>query len=171
MEPTASQHAQPSQPAFQRQKQAQVRLTRSYDAAPERVWQAWTEPQALVSWFTDGKPAATDSAELDVRVGGHYRVRFTMANGEQNEVFGTYQEVRPFERLVFTWAWGSTPERVSRVSISLAPTPWGSEMRFVHDRFFDDAARANHERGWNRTMAQLDAYLLSLHASAQQEEA
>ncbi len=159
--PTGTEH-----PTHPRQQQAQVRLNRSYGVAPDKVWRAWTEPQALVSWFTHGHPAATDSAELDVRVGGCYRVRFTTPNGVQNEVAGEYLEVRPPERLVFTWAWHSTPERVSRVSISLAPTPWGTEMRFMHDRFFDDTARANHERGWQTIMAQLDAYLQGLHGDA-----
>ena len=56
--------------------------------------------------------------------------------------------VEPFRLLVFTWAWKSTPERISRVSIELEPMDGGTEMHFVHDRFFDEQARINHERGW-----------------------
>jgi uncharacterized protein YndB with AHSA1/START domain len=76
-----------------------------------------------------------------------------------NEVCGVYQEVVRHSRLVFTWAFKSTPERVSRVSIELMPRGGGTELRFVHDHFYDEAARANHESGWLRGFANLDAML------------
>ena len=85
-------------------------------------------------------------------MGGSYRVAFVSPSGQPQEVSGIYQEVQPLRRLVFTWAWKSTPERVSRVSIELHPVTdadgTGTELSLVHDRFFDDQARANHERGW-----------------------
>jgi len=87
-------------------------------------------------------------AEIDLRVGGRYCIAFGAPDGEQHEVSGVYQEVVPHSRLVFTWAFKSTPERVSRVSIELKPTSGGTDLRFVHDRFFNEQARINHERGW-----------------------
>ena len=48
---------------------------------------------------------------LDVRVGGRYAVSFSTENGEQHEVGGVYREVIPDEKLVFTWAWRTMPER------------------------------------------------------------
>ena len=63
------------------------------------------------------------------------------------------------ERLSFSWAWQSTPERVSRVTVSLKDVEGGTELEFVHDRFFDQAARDNHERGWTGTFAKLDRVL------------
>jgi uncharacterized protein YndB with AHSA1/START domain len=63
------------------------------------------------------------------------------------------------ERLSFSWAWQSTPERVSRVSIALRAVEGGTELDFVHDRFFDQAARDNHERGWSGTFAKLDEWM------------
>ncbi len=53
----------------------------------------------------------------------------------------------PHRRLVFTWAWKSTPERVSRISIALKSLADGTELSFAHGRFYDEKARANHERG------------------------
>ena len=70
-----------------------------------------------------------------------------------------YQEVEPQRRLVFTWAWQSTPERVSVVTLALRPIPQGTELDFTHDRFFDQQARDNHARGWGGTFAKLDAFL------------
>jgi len=137
---------------------AQFAIQRSYRAAPQKVWRAWTEPQALSLWFGSG-PGSVTAAEIDLRVGGRYRIAFTGPDGEAHEVSGVYQEVVPHRRLVFSWAWKSTPERVSRVSIDLKAVADGTEMRFVHDRFFDDKARINHERGWPAFFEHLGDFL------------
>jgi uncharacterized protein YndB with AHSA1/START domain len=137
---------------------AEVRISRSYSVAPEKVWRAWTDPQALSQWFGPGNPLVT-TAEVDLRVGGRYRIVFKGASGDMNEVTGVYQEVVPHSRLVFTWAFKSTPERVSRVSLELKSQGGGTELRFVHDRFHDEEARAGHENGWQRGFVNLDAML------------
>lgn len=132
----------------------EVRITRHYPVSAERVWAAWTDPQALSHWF-----GAATQAELDVRPGGRYRIRFNSPDGTANEVGGEYQEVTPPSRLVFSWAFHSTPERVSRITITLAPAAGGTELTFVHDRFFDQQGRDNHERGWTQFFTKLDQLL------------
>ena len=144
----------------------QLRLTRCYPVAPARVWQAWTDPQALSAWFGPGEPNSVTLAELDVRPGGRWRVRFHTPDGEEHEVSGSYEEVVPERRLVFTWAWRSTPARVSRVSLSLRPVAGGTELDFLHERFADEAARDGHQRGWTATLAKLEAWLQAPAGSA-----
>jgi uncharacterized protein YndB with AHSA1/START domain len=136
-------------------------ITRHYAVAPEKVWRAWTEPQALSRWFGPGNPDSVTRAELDLRVGGRYRIAFRTQDSEEHEVSGEYQEVLVNRKLSFTWAWRSTPERVSLVTIELRPTATGTELDFRHDRFFDQAARDSHERGWTATFAKLDQLLQS----------
>jgi uncharacterized protein YndB with AHSA1/START domain len=98
-------------------------------------------------------------ADVDVRVGGRYRISFDMESGEYSEVSGTYREVVPNEKLVFSWAWHSTPERESLVTVSIRPDGGGALMVFTHEQFFDEAARDNHERGWSELFAQLESVL------------
>jgi uncharacterized protein YndB with AHSA1/START domain len=135
-------------------------LTRRFRARPEKVWAAWTEPETLIAWFctTKAKPGSM-RAELDVRVGGRYRVSFDMESGEHSEVGGVYREVVPNEKLVFSWAWHSTPERESLVTVSIRADGAGSLMVFTHEQFFDEAARDNHAKGWNELFAQLENLL------------
>ena len=97
--------------------------------------------------------------ELDVRTGGRYRIRFHTEDGERHEVAGEYLEVVPQRTLAFSWAWRSTPERVSRVTVALRPVPEGTELDFRHERFFDEAARDGHRRGWTATFGKLEAWL------------
>ena len=110
-------------------------------------------------WFGPSETELVTRAQLDVRPGGRYHIAFRTSDGQVHDVSGEYQEVTPHRRLSFTWAWKSTPERVSFVSIELTATAHGCEMRFVHERFFDEQARINHERGWTGTFAKLDAFL------------
>ena len=58
------------------QEENAVRITRQYAANCEKVWRAWTEPQALSRWFGPGDTECVTRAELDVRVGGRYRIAF-----------------------------------------------------------------------------------------------
>jgi len=99
-------------------------------------------------------------AELDVRVGGRFRVRFGGADGNEHEVQGVYREVVPNRRLVFTWTWPrTTPERASVVSIELRAAGGGTEMIFTHAQHLDEAVRDGHRRGWSESFVKLEQYL------------
>ena len=134
-------------------------LTRRFSAAPEKVYAAWADPQRLVQWFGPGSvEEGSVKADIDLRVGGHYRISFR-ANGDYNEVGGIYREVVPNQRLVFSWAWHSTPERESLVTISIRPEGSGTLLVFNHAQFADEKARDNHQRGWTDLLGKLEAYL------------
>jgi uncharacterized protein YndB with AHSA1/START domain len=115
-------------------------------------------------WFGPGDTGSVTLAEVDLRVGGRYHIVFHTPDGEDHDVSGIYREVEPMRRLVFSWAWKSTPERVSQVSIELRVVPGGTDLHFVHEQFFDQQARDNHERGWLPTFAKLEAFLQEAHA-------
>ncbi len=135
-------------------------LTRRLRAAPEKVYAAWADPQKLVQWFalTQARPGSL-KAELDVRAGGCYRISWTDANGEYFEVGGVYREVVPNERLQFTWAWHSTPERESLVTVQLKPDAAGTLLIFDHEQFTDVTARDNHKRGWSTFFDVLETFV------------
>ena len=135
-------------------------LTRRFRARPEKVYAAWTQAGQLAQWFgpPNMKPASL-CAELDVRVGGSYRLSFVGDDGEYFQAGGVYREVVPTRKLVFTWAWHSTPERQSLVTITLKPDAAGTLMVFHHAQFFDETARDNHQRGWSSFFDKLDAFV------------
>jgi uncharacterized protein YndB with AHSA1/START domain len=135
-------------------------LERFYPVAPEKVWRAWTDPQALSRWFGPGGAQPVALAELDVRAGGRFRVLFGGADGKEHEVQGVYQEVVPNRRLVFTWTWpNSTPERESLVTIVFKAAGGGTELDFRHEQFLDEAARDGHQRGWSGAFDKLEQFL------------
>jgi uncharacterized protein YndB with AHSA1/START domain len=135
-------------------------LKRRLKAAPGKVFQAWTDPEKIVRWFGPAETVAGSvRAEADVRPGGRYRMNFTTDDGERHQVGGEYREVVQDSRLVFTWAWQSTPERQSLVTISIVPDGDGSLLTLHHEQFFDQKARDGHERGWTGTLDKLERFL------------
>ena len=136
-----------------------VSFTRHYNAAPEKVWRAWTDPEALAHWFGPAPEGVVSIADMDVRVGGHYHIRFGVPGDEEHDVSGVYQEVVRNRKLVFSWSWKSTPERVSLVTVTLQPSGAGTELTFVHEKFYDQAARDDHNKGWAGAFAKLDLLL------------
>src|SRR5207244_2751050 len=115
-------------------------LQRRFNAAPEKVYAAWADPQKLVQWFgPESVEEGSVKADIDLRVGGRYRISFN-AKGTYNEVGGVYREVVPNQRLVFSWAWHSTPERESLVTISMKPEGSGTLLTFLHEPFADATA-------------------------------
>jgi hypothetical protein len=66
--------------------------------------------------------------------------------------------------LVFSWAWHSTPERQSQVTVALKPDEAGTLLTLHHERLFDEAARAGHERGWIAGLGKLDEFLATVSA-------
>ena len=135
-------------------------LKRRLKAPAETVFSAWTDPEKIVRWFGPAE-TASDSvrADMDVRVGGRYRMRFKTVDGENHEVGGEYKEVIANERLVFSWAWHSTPERESLVTVILKADGNGTLLTLHHERFFDQKARDGHNRGWTGTLEKLERYL------------
>jgi uncharacterized protein YndB with AHSA1/START domain len=135
-------------------------LSRRYPVAPEKVWRAWTDAQAVRKWWGPGPGEPVSVAELDVRVGGRFRIVFGGPDGKAHECAGVYKEVVPNRKLVFTWSWpNSTPERVSVVTIEFKKIDEGTELVFKHEQLFDEKVRDDHKRGWSGSLDKLAAYL------------
>ena len=88
--------------SVERPSDREVIITRLVNAPPHIVWEAWTRAELFRQWWIP-KSAALNllSCEMDVRVGGGYRLVFKFQDSEM-AFFGTYREVVPNQRLVWT---------------------------------------------------------------------
>lgn len=130
-------------------------LTRRYAAPPARVYAAWTQPALIARWWQPLPLAGPAHAEVDLRVGGRYRIVMQACDGETHDVGGEYRVIEPACRLVFTWAWASTPQRVSLVTVEFGADGDGTLLTLTHERFFDAAACDGHRRGWSALLEAL----------------
>ena len=133
-------------------------LKRRLKAAPEKVYEAWTKPEQMTHWWGAADLSKPPIAETDLRVGGHFKVQF-WAKDEHHSVSGVYREVVPNRKLAFSWAWQTTPERESLVTIELNPITDGTMLTLTHEQFFDEKARDDHGHGWNVALDRLETFL------------
>lgn len=133
-------------------------LKRRFNAPPAKVFAAWTDPEKVKCWMGPGEVKVL-SVEADARTGGRYRWLMQAPSGDSHDVSGVYREVIPNEKLVFTWAWKTTPERESLVTLTFKADAGGTLMTLTHEQFFDEEARDRHQGGWNGAMEKLDKYL------------
>jgi uncharacterized protein YndB with AHSA1/START domain len=133
-------------------------LKRRLNAPPQKVYAAWTDPEKILRWFGPDSGHVND-AVTDVRVGGRYAMTFTTEDGERHHVSGVYREVAPNEKLVFTWAWRTMPERESLVTMEIKPDGTGSLLTLIHEQFFDEPARDRHRNGWSASLDKLANFL------------
>ena len=133
-------------------------IQRRLNASPERVYAAWTEAEKIARWFGPSVvDQSTVKAKMDVRVGGSFQVSFNTEDGEYHEVGGTYREVVPNKRLVFSWAWYTTPERESQVTVTIKAEGSHTLLTLLHEQLFDEATKTGHTRGWTGSMDKLEA--------------
>ncbi len=109
----------------------------------------------MIGWW-GAADAASRTATADVRVGGRFHVGFRGNDGDQHDVSGIYREIVPNRKLVFSWAWRTTPERESQVTIDLKPDGDGTLLTLTHEQFFDQKACDDHRIGWNRALDNLE---------------
>jgi uncharacterized protein YndB with AHSA1/START domain len=95
-----------------------LKLRRTFQAPRERVFRAWTDPHELGRWFAPSEDYHAQVPVLELRVGGKYAIDVHHKDGNIHRVSGTYREITPPEKLVFTWRWERDPGANSRWSRS-----------------------------------------------------
>ena len=142
-------------------------ISQTIRASRERVFQAWTDPVHLLHWWGAHEGWTTPFAEVDLCVGGHYRLG--MQDPEQEHPYvvgGVYREVSPPERLVFTWVWErrptDTPDWIPSETVATLEffdRQGATEVLLTHERFPDESMRDQHNDGWQGCLDRLKQHL------------
>ena len=151
----------------ERKSERELVVTRSFNGPARIVFEAWTKPELLKLWWTPKSSGMSLlSCEMDVRVGGSYRVAFGRDASQSMAFFGKYIEVIPNSRLVWTNEEGGDSGQVTTVTFE---ERGGKTLLVMHELYPSkealDGAIAGMEGGMPETFAQLDELLLSLSAS------
>lgn len=143
---------------------SEIRITRVFMAPRELVYKAWTSAEMLVHWF--GCAAfTTTSAEVDVRVGGDWRVVMRAPDGTDFPAYGRYLELVPVDRIVMTHQWEKQVVEVNPaghgtiVTVQLFEIPGGTRLEFRQTGLASEASRDSHVGGWCDSMDALFVHL------------
>jgi len=134
-------------------------IRRVYDVDAATLFCALTDPEALKEWFGPGA-AKVQHASGDLRVGGKWAIEMISDNCEEHNISGEYVEIDAPRKVVFTWAWRSTPDRVSQVTYALSPAgEGGTTLILTHERLHNAEIRDKHVYGWNGSLDKLAPWL------------
>jgi uncharacterized protein YndB with AHSA1/START domain len=153
----------------ERRSERELVVSRTVNGPAGTVFRAWTEPALFERWWAPKSfPILLVSCEMDVRVGGTYRLGF-QHEGSTMEFFGRYLEVTPPSRLVWTNDEGDGGETVTTVTFEERD---GATLVVVHDLYpskeaLDDAIASGSTSGMPESLEQLDELIAGLGASAQ----
>jgi len=136
-----------------------LQLKRTFAAKREKVFQAWTDPAALKQWFVPSEEVSTQTAEVDLRVGGKYRLVMKSSTGELYIAAGTYREVRFPEKLVFTWTFEGSALGETLVSLEFHDRGGSTELVLLHGFFPNKNERDKHTMGWSSCLDHLTNFL------------
>ena len=138
-----------------------IHFQRTYAAPRERVYQAWLEPEALKQWFGPHEDFTIPTVEVDARVGGKYRFVLVSPEGNRNTAAGTYKEILPNEKLVFTWSWieGGMDIGETLVTVEFRDKGNQTEVSLTHELLPTEESRQAHSEGWTGTLMRLDGFL------------
>ena len=150
--------------AVQRKSDREVVVTRTFNAPAHIVFEAWTRPELFKQWWVPKSMGMSlRSCEMDVRVGGRYRLEF---EPDGVAFFGTYREVTPHSRLVWTNEEGADDGSVTTVTFEEKD---GKTLLVLHELYPSkealDAAGTGAADALVETFEQLDELLVSLDAS------
>jgi uncharacterized protein YndB with AHSA1/START domain len=148
----------------QRTSEREVVVTRTFNAPARIVFEAWSRPELFSRWWVPKSMGMSlRSCEMDVRVGGTYRLAF---EPDGMAFFGTYVDVTPPSRLVWTNEEGGEGGSVTTVTFE---EKGGRTLLVVHELYSSkealDAAGTGAAEATVETFAQLDELLLTLDAS------
>ena len=143
----------------QKPDDATLIVKRMLNATPERAFQAWTSAEHIQQWMRPEPGMVVPLANMDLRVGGKFRIQMKMPDGEFFTAVGVFKEVKAPERLVYTWDWakdgrgaefGEVEGKPSLVTVEFLKRGERTELVLTHSRFATVESRDNHARGWDK---------------------
>ena len=134
-----------------------VQLRRTFAAPREKVFEAWTRKELLEQWMCrDEKTHDVKYTSLDVRPGGSYTMKISAPKGITYDMGGVFREVKPPEKLVFTWNWKKIPAVAGEQSesgetlLTVEFFEHGNETEVVltHELGPNAGPRESYDKGW-----------------------
>ena len=152
----------------ERTSERELVVTRTFDGPARIVFEAWTRPELFRQWWVPKSMGMSLlSCEMDVRVGGRYRLVFAHEAAGSMAFFGTYLEVTPHSRLAWTNDEAGDDRSVTTVTFE---EQGGKTLLAMHELYPSkealDAAGTGAADATVETFAQLDELLLTLSAGA-----
>jgi uncharacterized protein YndB with AHSA1/START domain len=135
-----------------------LEVRRTIRAPAERLFAAWTEPARLMQWWGPAGVRCT-GAEIDLRVGGAYRIANLFPDGNVLWIAGAFEEIARPHRLVYSWRLEPGVQPEERVTVRFERRDDATEVIVLHERIATPELRDRHAHGWNGCLDGLERFL------------
>jgi uncharacterized protein YndB with AHSA1/START domain len=125
----------------------ELTLSKVVRAPREKVFEAWTSPDWVKRWYGMTDEWTVPVAEIDLRVGGSYRIVMEAPDMPPLDEFGEFLEVVPNERLVYTMASGAWSD-ITQITVEFREHPDGCEVHLTDAGYSTADLRDQHANGW-----------------------
>ncbi len=141
-------------------------LKRELSATPDVVFDVWTQPEHMQHWLGPTPEFKLPIREIDLQVGGKYRMGFEAPDGSMRIVGGTFSLVEKPNKLVYTWQWeeGEHAGCETQITVDFNAIESGTELVFTQERFRDAEMRESHNHGWTGALEQLLPYISNFNS-------
>jgi uncharacterized protein YndB with AHSA1/START domain len=146
-----------------------VQVRRLFDATPERLFDAWTESAQVAQWLCRKHGYTTEHFRFDGYAGGRFHIRNASTAGDVYDICGEFRELRPFEKIAFTWSGRKTlasgaiaqdmPADPTLVVVEFVPHGKQTEVVITHYGLATEDLRKGHNGGWNLCLDNLERFL------------
>ena len=136
-----------------------IHIERTFDAAINLVWKAWTKPELLMLWFGSDPNGTVEQVTLDLKVGGGYKITFSDADLSKHTCKGVFINIVHKKTLTYSWEWESEPGHISSVEVNFLSSGEKTKMIFEH-KDLNPASRHGYKDGWNGAFSKLEKALI-----------
>jgi uncharacterized protein YndB with AHSA1/START domain len=133
-------------------------VRRTIKASPQRLFDAWTQPRQLCAWWGP-RPVRCASAEVDLRIGGRYRIVNALPDGGTVTIEGEFRAIDSPHELVYTWRIDDDAGALSLVTVRFEPQGRATEVIVIHEQIASPVVRESHQKGWLGCLDGLEGYV------------
>ncbi len=135
-------------------------VQRKLKGSPERLFDAWTQPELMAQWFFAGDQMNVSGAETDLKVGGDWKViMHHLDTGEHRTTHGKYLLIDRPNKLAFTWFPCKKDYETKVTLLFKKVSNEYTEMTLTHEGLRDEEDYKGHKEGWEAISGTLASWL------------
>jgi len=136
----------------------QLSIKQTFDAPISRLFECFTLPELIQQWHSPDDSMGI-AAEVDLRVGGNYRIEMTRQDGQSHVAIGQYHEIEEPNKLVYSWRWEGAEGPDTMITVNFKQSGAQTEVELIHTGFENNDTTQHHSQGWKGIFDRLASHL------------
>ena len=139
----------------------EIRVERLFDADIKLLWKAWTDPQLIKLWFGSDPNGTVEKVEIDLRIGGSYRITFKDSDQSEHSCKGKFLSIQEYTMLKYSWEWESEPGHIAELTVNFQAV--GNKTKIVLEhKNLNPASHHAYAKGWNGGFDKIERMLVQI---------